>query len=150
MDVAARVLAAAIPGAHPPESVRTTGRPPTAVAAATASLVDATDGVVAELRDDVGDGTVAVICPASLREVLAPVGGGLPADESEALDRAVTVLAVDVVKGLEFDAVVVVEPARLVREADNGMQALYVALTRATKRLVLVHTEPLPAVLGAL
>jgi DNA helicase IV len=69
------------------------------------------------------------------------------------------VLAADEVKGLEFDAVVVVEPAAIVREAGAGhspdsdgdvayragLRALFVALTRATRTLVLVHRDPLPA-----
>ena len=53
-------------------------------------------------------------------------------------------LAVDDAKGLEFDAVIVVEPASLVAEAAQGLRALYVALTRATRRLAVVHALPLP------
>ena len=49
-------------------------------------------------------------------------------------------------KGLEFDSVVVVEPARFLTEP-NGLSLLYVALTRATNRLVIVHERPLPPVL---
>jgi DNA helicase IV len=52
------------------------------------------------------------------------------------------------VKGLELDAAVVVEPARILDEEPRGLRSLYVALTRATKRLALVHAEPLPAVLA--
>jgi DNA helicase IV len=51
-------------------------------------------------------------------------------------------------KGLEFDAVVVVEPARLVREAPQGLRALFVALTRPTRSLTIVHAEPLPDALA--
>jgi DNA helicase IV len=54
------------------------------------------------------------------------------------------VLTAEVVKGLEFDAVVVVEPARVARESAQHMRSLFVALTRATRRLALVHEEPLP------
>jgi DNA helicase IV len=50
-------------------------------------------------------------------------------------------------KGLEFDSVIVVEPARLVEESPQGLRALYVALTRTTRRLALVHAEPLPEAL---
>jgi DNA helicase IV len=49
-----------------------------------------------------------------------------------------------VVKGLELDGVVVVEPAAIVRGEQQGLRALYVALTRSTKRLTIVHSEPLP------
>ena len=53
-------------------------------------------------------------------------------------------------KGLELDGVVVVEPGRIVSEETQGLRALYVALTRATKVLRVVHAEPLPeALVGA-
>ena len=61
------------------------------------------------------------------------------------LDDPVTVVPVSVVKGLELDGVVVVEPARIVRDEDQGLRALYVALTRPTQRLTIVHAEELPA-----
>ena len=51
-------------------------------------------------------------------------------------------------KGLEVDSAIVIEPARIVSEEAQGMRALYVALTRATKRLTVVYAEPLPAVLA--
>ena len=52
-------------------------------------------------------------------------------------------------KGLEFDHVIVVEPARLVAPDAAGLRLLYVVLTRATRQLVVVHAEPLPEALGA-
>jgi DNA helicase IV len=64
--------------------------------------------------------------------------------EAGALDDTVTLVAVGTVKGLEFDSVVVVEPSRIVAESAQGLRALYVALTRATRRLSIVHSEPLP------
>ena len=63
------------------------------------------------------------------------------------LDARVTVVPVGLVKGLEVDGAIVVEPARILREQAQGMRALYVALTRATKRVAVVHVEPLPAAL---
>src|SRR5690606_31195243 len=63
-------------------------------------------------------------------------------------DDAVVVLAPDEAKGLEFDAVVVVEPAAIVEEGEHGLRALFVALTRCTDRLALVHARPLPPELG--
>jgi DNA helicase IV len=51
------------------------------------------------------------------------------------------------VKGLEFDHVIVVEPARIVAAEARGLQRLYVALTRAVSRLTVLHAEPLPAAL---
>jgi hypothetical protein len=62
----------------------------------------------------------------------------------------VAVLTVAQAKGLEFDAVVVVEPAEILGGSPRGGNDLYVALTRATTRLGVVHTGPLPAALARL
>lgn len=61
------------------------------------------------------------------------------------LDAGVTLVPVSVVKGLELDGVIVVEPAKIVSEVQHGMRALYVALTRSTQRLTVVHADDLPA-----
>ena len=53
------------------------------------------------------------------------------------------------VKGLEFDSVLVVEPAAIVDASPRGANDLYVALTRTTNRLGLLHTRPLPDALSA-
>ena len=57
------------------------------------------------------------------------------------LEIGVTVVPVSVVKGLELDGVVVVEPAKIVDEEQQGLRALYVALTRSTRRLTIVHAD---------
>ena len=54
------------------------------------------------------------------------------------------------VKGLEFDSVLIAEPQDILDESPRGMNDLYVALTRATQRLGVVHTKTLPAVLSEL
>ena len=64
------------------------------------------------------------------------------------LDARVAVVPVGLVKGLEVDAAVVVEPARILRDQAQGARALYVAMTRATRRMAVVHAEPLPDVLS--
>ena len=96
----------------------------------------------------IGEGTVAVIVSESLvadvwpalSESLGPdVGRG-----AAGLNRAVAVLTPQESKGLEFDAVVVVEPQRIVHEIARGAAALYVAMTRTTQRLHLVTTGALP------
>src|SRR6185436_1124276 len=99
----------------------------------------------------VGEGNVAVVVPESL---VAPVADALRAagvDFGEAarggLDAQVNLVPVRLVKGLELDSVIVVEPARIVAEEPQGLRALYVALTRSTRRLAVVHAEPLPDVL---
>jgi len=100
-------------------------------------------------RSAVDPGQVAVICAASLVE---PICNALAAAEvpfgratRSGLDHQVTVVEVGLVKGLEVDAAVVVEPNLIVAEEAQGDRALYVALTRATKRLAVVHEAPLPA-----
>jgi DNA helicase IV len=63
------------------------------------------------------------------------------------LEADVSVVPVELAKGLELDGVVLVEPARIVAEERQGLRALYVALTRSTKRLAIVHAQPLPEAL---
>jgi DNA helicase IV len=149
MDLATRLLAEAAPGVRPPRSVRRTGEEPDVVRAGedlAARVAEVTRAVSAQ------PGTVAVIAPPSLSDAIghaldaAGVTYGDPA--SSGLDAHVTLLPLTTAKGLEFDAVVVVEPARLVREAPQGLRALFVALTRPTRSLTIVHAEPLPDALA--
>ena len=66
------------------------------------------------------------------------------ADDVEAAAR-VTVVPATLAKGLEYDHVVVVEPAAIVAAEPRGLHRLYVVLTRAVSRLTVLHTAPLPA-----
>ncbi len=153
MALANRVLPFAAPGAVPPSTVRTAGDEPRIVAAAggPAGLGESLAKVIAEEQDQVGEGNVAVIVPDSLHEPLRAelmdrsVAFGGPGRAG--LEQRVTLVPVRLVKGLEVDAAVVVEPARIVAEECQGIRSLYVALTRATRRVTVVHAEPLPAVL---
>jgi len=150
MDVAAKVLAVAVPDLRPPDSVREAGDPPRFVRAEAGGEVLSrlvTEVALAE-RDQVDPGSVAVITPQTLVE---PVAAALDAAGVEygraarnGLESQVTLVPVSLVKGLELDAAVVVEPSAIIAEEAQGLRALYVALTRATKRLAVVHTEPLP------
>ena len=65
-----------------------------------------------------------------------------------ALHPKVALIPVQLIKGLEIDGTIVVEPELIVREEPQGLRALYVALTRSTKRLAVIHSEPLPSVLA--
>ena len=161
MALARRVLAAALPGVSPPEPVRHTGQAPRFLSLASEPVNDAAwlsligrtvaeevSAVAAALgRGD--DGSVGVLVPSALladvRSALA--GEGIVGGEvgAGALDTQVSLLALGDAKGLEFDSVVVVEPAGIVAQSPSGMRALYVALTRCTRRLAIVHREPLPA-----
>ena len=76
--------------------------------------------------------------------------GAVAGPGTAALDAPVSVLTVADAKGLEFDAVIVVDPDRILRESPRGPSDLYVALTRATQRLGVIHTGRLPAVLTKL
>ena len=102
-------------------------------------------------RDAVDPGSVAVIVPDSalglVVDALEAAGIEFGRAVRHGLDQQITVVPVSLVKGLELDASVVVEPAAILEEEVQGARALYVALTRATKRLVLVHERPLPDVL---
>ena len=149
MDVAARVLAVAAPGVEPSDSVRSTGVPPAFVRVDEHDLVPA---AASAARSVVGlAGTKAVIAPpalhAALVDALADVGAA--SGTVEALDAPVVVLGPVEAKGLEFDQVVVVEPAELVTPDQRGLRLLYVTLTRATQALQVVHTRPLPEALVA-
>ena len=93
---------------------------------------------------------MAVIAPLELHGALAArlADRGAVADDVEAIDAPIAVLTGLDAKGLEFDHVVVVEPSRLVAPDRSGLRLLYVVLTRATRRLVVVHAAPLPEALG--
>jgi DNA helicase IV len=114
-------------GAEPPRIVR--GDPP----------LQAGYEEAARLAGD--EGLLAIIAPPSLRGTTA----GSLFDESR-----IAVLTPREAKGMEFDHVIVVEPALIVEEAaeGQGLRELYVALTRPTTTLVLVHSRPLPPELG--
>jgi len=70
----------------------------------------------------------------------AGVGYGKPGT-----DAALTLVPVTLAKGLEYDHVIVVEPARIAGAEARGLQRLYVALTRAVSQLTVLYSEPLPA-----
>ncbi len=95
------------------------------------------------------EGRTAVVVPRSLRDRFAEalaehVPAGSVGLGNAALDTRVSVLTVAESKGLEFDQVVVVEPAVMLAESARGGHDLYVALTRATQELLVVHAADLP------
>ncbi|SFQ50242.1 DNA helicase IV [Amycolatopsis arida] len=148
MELAGRVLAEANPELRAPTSVRETGTPPWRRGVDPAELPDRIGSIVDDELAAADGGTVAVLCPAALRPALSSAVH-TTATTSGSPDR-VSVLTVNQAKGLEFDAVVVVAPEEIVAASPRGYNDLYVALTRATQRLGLVHTgPPLPALSGA-
>jgi len=148
MAVADRVLAAAAPGVRPARAVRSAGREPRFQPVAADDLVRS--AAAAARRATARDGTVAVIAPTRLHaELVAELADvGAIAGTADALDAPVAVLAAMDAKGLEFDEVIVVEPAELVRPDPPGLRLLYVTLTRATQALLVVHARPLPEALA--
>ena len=147
MAVAADVLASVAPGEQPPESVREEGVAPRAVAG-----LGLAPQVVAEERAGMGDGgRLAVIAPtARIGELARTLPDAVPGDRPEVLDSPVALLTVGQAKGLEFDRVVLVDPAGILAQSPAGGHDLYVALTRATHRLTVVHDGDLPAALRRL
>jgi DNA helicase IV len=120
MAVAADVLTEFAPDVRPPDSVRSCGVAPWSRRITADELSCAIEEFV---RDEAGrEGTSIVIGPPG-------VPGTVPASET---------------KGLEFDAVLVVDPQRILADGPRGAAELYVALTRATQRLGVLHQSPLP------
>nr|WP_308126539.1 ATP-binding domain-containing protein [Rhodococcus corynebacterioides] len=134
MELAHRVLAVLDPEATPPRPVRDGTEVPRADRVAPEDLVDAVGRHVAAHPRP---GTSAVLAPLDLVESLQRWAG-----------PDVTVCTVREAKGLEFDSVLLVEPAAIAADSARGLNDLYVALTRATQRVDIVHAAPLPDVLG--
>ncbi|MFD4859875.1 HelD family protein [Streptomyces atratus] len=135
MELAARVVRADAPSFEPPVSVRSTGEVPWTRDAGE-DLAGAVAQAVSELMPE--EGRLAVIAPRALHEEIAAPLEGVRAGAEPDLTRTLVLLDPRQAKGLEFDHVLVVEPARY------GTSDLYVALTRATQRLGIVHREELP------
>jgi DNA helicase IV len=94
-------------------------------------------------------GRLAVIVPdARVAEVAAAVPEAVPGDQPESLDSIAALLTVTQAKGLEFDRVVLADPAGIIAQSANGGHDLYVAITRATHRLTVVHEGDLPGALA--
>jgi DNA helicase IV len=168
MTVAEPVLSAIDPDLRAPRSVRDTGVHPAHRRVASADLPAQVVDVVREEDDE--PGTIAVLVPRSRYtavadaverarsggpEVAPSPTGEQPSlfemvDTTTDLRRHVVVLTVMQAKGLEFDSVIVADPAGIIAESGRGMSDLYVALTRTTQRLTVLHSGELPAVLGRL
>ncbi|HXA60869.1 MAG TPA: ATP-binding domain-containing protein [Streptosporangiaceae bacterium] len=140
MEVAADVLHAVAPSQHAPESVRSGESAPRAV-----PLGDLQALVKAELAA-IGEGRLAIICPDARHAALT----ALYPLESDLLDSPVAVLTVVQSKGLEFDTVLVVAPDEILAQSPKGGHDLYVAITRATRRLTVLHERELPEMLNRL
>ncbi|MEV8538589.1 UvrD-helicase domain-containing protein [Streptomyces sp. NPDC051572] len=146
-ELAAKVLALAMPGSESPSAVRSTGVKPRFVATNNGHSVATNNGHSAVVRNalsesvraeaarllDQVDGTVGVVVAMNRREEARRWLTGLG-------DRVVALGSLEA-KGLEYDATVVVSPAEIADESPAGLRVLYVALTRATQQLTVVSAE---------
>ncbi|TCC41650.1 HelD family protein [Kribbella speibonae] len=151
IEYAARLLPTIAPHLKPPTAVRrargelTITRVPDSLAAAVAAVHEVSERL----------GSIGLIVPDALvpatRKALQGIAFSVLGDEDD-VDAHLDVVPASLAKGLEFDHVVLVEPAGIVSgEADErtGLRRLYVCLTRAVTSLVVLHSEDLPEVLEA-
>jgi len=149
MELANKVMNVATPGLRAPRSVREgderpefTRVPPNGDLFSTAVAVA---GRLLSLRES---GNAALVCPdnmvTELSDALQAAGIAHGIANTTGLGEDLTVVPASVVKGLELDDVVVVEPQRIVDSHEQGLRLLYVALTRSTRSLHIVHQLPLP------
>ncbi len=153
MKLASRVLAVAAPELDPPVAVRDEGDEPRFV-----PVHEADDPgqlivqVAVEEQRALGQGNIAVIAPTELYDdvIQAFVDQGVEVGRArkQGFDYPITVVPVSLVKGLEVDTAIVVDPGRILADEPQGARSLYVAVTRATKRLVILHGPDLPSFLA--
>ncbi|EPH39916.1 UvrD-helicase domain-containing protein [Streptomyces aurantiacus] len=131
-DLAAKVLALAMPGAESPSAVRSTGIEPRFAVVREGDLGQSVRDEAARLLERV-EGTVGVVVAMNRREQAARWLAGLG-------ERVVALGSLEA-KGLEYDATLVVSPAEIADESPAGLRVLYVALTRATQQLTVLSGE---------
>jgi DNA helicase IV len=149
MELASSVLAITDPGLEPPRSVRRSGAAPRiAHVRDPERMADEVADHVARLQSELGEGKIAVIGPPTLlpaiRTAIKQRDGLDMSDGNDPLEASVALFTPTEAKGLEFDAVVLVEPSSMAGDSVSGLRALYVALTRATRFLAIVHHLELP------
>jgi DNA helicase IV len=136
MEVANRVLQAAAPHLEPARAIRHSGIQPRFISTTREQSFNELHRQVEQLILEADGGLIGIIIPqASLEHV-----------EAELINASETigVYTLATAKGLEFDAVLVFEPQLIVEETVRGLSALYVALTRTTRLLTILHSGRLP------
>lgn len=150
LELANRLLPHAAPGVTPARSVRGTGDPPEVRRVDPADLVASVVDRASALANEMA--TVAVIADeARAPEVRAAFDerGIVLAEPGEVVpEHPLVVVPAPLAKGLEFDAVVLVEPAEIASREPHGVRLLFVALTRAVQHLTIAHARPLPVALA--
>jgi DNA helicase IV len=151
LDFANALLPDAAPDVAAAASVRESGDPPDVHRFVAPELVDESARHALLLARNFT--TTAIITPAArveeMRAAVAAAGGDVAGPLDGALEHRITVLPASLAKGLEFDAVLVLEPAAIVAESVHGVRLLFVALTRAVQHLAIAHATDLPAALSA-
>jgi DNA helicase IV len=146
LDFASRLLTQIAPELGPARSVRQDPGSLVITRVRAGGMADALAAACADALDR--PGSVAVIAAdADISALTAALGGsGLPHAvlDTEADGGQLLLVPVGLAKGLEFDQVIVVEPASIAAAEARGLHRLYVALTRAVSRLTVLHAEPLP------
>jgi DNA helicase IV len=149
LDLASRLLVVSAPTVQPTRSVRQGRREPRIIAVTADDLVSES---LAEARRLAAEGfLVGLIVPpgavdTEMQHATAGAGDIARLDEL-GITRSITLLPAPAAKGLEFDAVVVVEPMLIAGDEVRGLRLLYVALTRPIQHLSILHARPLPALL---
>jgi DNA helicase IV len=148
LDFAARLLPVAAPGVAPTTSIRAGRTDPDIRRSAPEQLPRAALDHAEALAEH--HALVALIAPDELLPDLGHLARHRDAVgvlDRDAMTSPVTIVPAAAAKGLEFDAVVVVEPAAIAAGGGRGLRLLYVALTRPIQHLSIVHARPLPAAL---
>jgi DNA helicase IV len=147
---ASRLLPLAAPGVTPTSSIRAGRTDPAILQVDLDELAPAALTEARALTDHYA--LVAIITPDEHVATLTALAKGrreVGVLERDAMTRPVTIVPAAAAKGLEFDAVVVVEPSAFAGSGQRGLRLLYVAMTRPIQHLSIVHALPLPDVLGA-
>jgi DNA helicase IV len=149
LDFASRLLPVAAPNIKATTSIRLGRSDPRLIAATSEDLIAASLTEAHALAAN--HALVAIIAASDHVSELAKLASHL-ADigvlNADGMARAITIVPAPEAKGLEFDAVVVVEPAAIAGADRRGLRLLYVAMTRPIQHLSIVHCEPLPSPLG--
>ncbi len=147
MDIAGGLLKVFAPELKPTTPIRRSGEAVEIFMSGRDELFSSVAEVVSAERDRVAPGTVAVIVPVDEKPVYVERLSQAGLVFSSYMEAAVSILSIHEAKGLEFDSVVIVGANRLLSSASLNPQALFVAMTRTTKRLVIVHNKDVPDVI---
>jgi DNA helicase IV len=151
LDLANQLLPYAAPAVAPARSAREDGDPPDFHAFAPDELVPAVVEHALVLAKEMA--TVAVIAADdrvdTLERALEDRGVILAEPGEVSPEHPLVVVPAALAKGLEFDAVIVVEPTEIAALGSHGIRLLFVALTRAVQHLAIAHTQPIPEALKA-